>query len=61
MIAIASVIAVWPSVTTLPAGPTLLLVASMLAGIVVLNLACGWLIFRWSMRDLRPSVALAAG
>jgi putative ABC transport system permease protein len=59
--ALASVIAVWPSITALPAAPTLLLVAGMLAGIVALNLACGWLIFRWSLRDLRPSVALAAG
>lgn len=49
-------IAVWPSLPTLPAGPTLLLVGGMLAGIVALNLASGWAIFRWAMRDLRPGV-----
>jgi ABC-type antimicrobial peptide transport system permease subunit len=49
-------IAVWPSLPTLPAGPTLLLVGGMLAGIVALNLASGWAIFRWAMRDLRPAV-----
>ena len=59
--AVASVVAVWPSIPALPTTPTLVLVAGMLAGIVALNLLCGWLIFRWSMRDLRPSVALAAG
>jgi putative ABC transport system permease protein len=58
---LASVVAVWPSITALPAAPTLLLVCGMIVGIIALNLACGWLIFRWSMRDLRPSVALAAG
>ena len=40
----------------LPAGPTLALVAGLLAGIVVLNLAAGWLVFRWSRRDLRPGL-----
>jgi len=58
--AIASAIAVWPNLSTLPPAPTLILVASLLAGIVVLNLASGWLIFRWSVRDLRPNLAQAA-
>ncbi len=58
--AAASVIAVWPGVTTLPTAPTVALVTAMLAGIAVLNLACGWAIFRWSLRELRPGVALAA-
>lgn len=59
--ALASAIAVWPSLTALPAAPTIGLVVTMLAGILALNLAWGWAIFRWSMKDLRPSVALAAG
>ena len=58
--ALASAIAVWPNVTTLPAAPTLGLVAGLLAGIVALNLACGWMIFRWSTRDLRPGLEQAA-
>jgi hypothetical protein len=33
----------------------------MLAGIALLNLASGWLIFRWSLRDLRASTAMSAG
>ncbi len=59
--AVASVVAIWPSLTALPAAPTLAVVGVMLFGILALNLACGWLIFRWSLRDLRPSVVLAAG
>jgi putative ABC transport system permease protein len=54
--AVASLVAIWPSLTALPAAPTLALVATMLAGIVALNLACGWAIFRWSVRDLRPGL-----
>lgn len=54
--AIASAVAVWPNVTTLPPTATLLLVGGLLAGIVVVNLASGWLIFRWSLRDLRPGL-----
>ena len=57
---IASMIAVWPGITALPAAPTIVLVAMMLIGIVALNLVCGWAMFRWSMRDLRPSVVQAA-
>ncbi|HUR59205.1 MAG TPA: FtsX-like permease family protein [Opitutaceae bacterium] len=53
---IASALAVWPGLRALPAAPTVLLVASLLGGIVALNLASGWLVFRWSLRDLRPSV-----
>ncbi len=59
--AFASLVAIWPSLTALPAAPTLILVATMLTGILVLNLASGWLIFRWSLRDLRPGTAMAAG
>ncbi len=59
--AAASVVAIWPSLTALPAAPTLTVVVVMLFGILSLNLVCGWAIFRWSLRDLRPSAALAAG
>jgi ABC-type antimicrobial peptide transport system permease subunit len=58
--ALASAIAVWPNITALPAAPTIILVAGMMAGIVVLNFVCGWAIFRWSMRDLRPHLLQAA-
>jgi putative ABC transport system permease protein len=54
--AVASLIAVGPNLTGLPAGPTLALVGALLAGIVALNLACGWAIFRWSVRELRPGL-----
>jgi ABC-type antimicrobial peptide transport system permease subunit len=57
--ALASALAVWPNITALPAGPTLLLVTGLLVGIVALNLASGWAIFSWSLRDLRPSVEQA--
>jgi ABC-type antimicrobial peptide transport system permease subunit len=57
--ALASAIAVWPNVRTLPATPTFVLVAGLLAGIVILNLASGWLIFRWSLRDLQVAAATA--
>jgi ABC-type antimicrobial peptide transport system permease subunit len=57
---VASAIAVWPNLTALPAAPTILLVAGLLVGIVALNLASGWAIFRWSTRDLRASVAQVA-
>lgn len=53
---VASAIAVWPSATSLPAGPTLVLVFGLLAGIVALNLVSGWAVFRWSLRDLRPGM-----
>jgi hypothetical protein len=58
--AAASALAVWPGLSALPAAPTLALVAGLLAGIIGLNLASGWLVFRWSTRDLRPSVAQGA-
>lgn len=57
---VASLVAIWPSLTALPAAPTLALVAAMLAGIVALNLACGWAVFRWSLRTLRPGMEQAA-
>ena len=53
---VASAIAVFPSATSLPAGPTLVLVSGLLAGIVTLNLLSGWAVFRWSLRDLRPGM-----
>jgi ABC-type antimicrobial peptide transport system permease subunit len=56
----AAALAVWPSLATLPAAPTLALVASLLAGIVALNLLSGWLVFRWSLRDLRPAIVQGA-
>ncbi|MEO7414779.1 MAG: FtsX-like permease family protein, partial [Opitutaceae bacterium] len=55
--AISSAMAVVPNVTALPPTPTVLLVAGLLCGIVGLNLVSGWVAFRWSLRDLRPSVA----
>lgn len=59
--ALTSALAVWPNLTSLPAVPTMLLVGGLLAGIVVLNLLCGWLVFRWSLREVDPRTALAAG
>ena len=59
--ALASLVAIWPSLTALPAAPTLALVAAMLTGIVALNFTCGWLIFRWSLRGSHaglPQVAM---
>jgi len=49
--AVTSAIAVWPNLAGLPATPTMILVATMLAGIVGLNFGCGWLIFRWTVRQ----------
>ncbi len=54
--AVASIVAIWPSLTALPAAPTVVLIAAMLAGVVALNLLCGWLVFRWSTRTLRPGL-----
>lgn len=51
--AVASIVAVWPNITSLPTAPTLLLVTGLLVGIVALNLVCGWLVFSWSVRNLR--------
>ena len=56
----AAALAVWPGLTTLPAVPTIVLVIGLTAGIVALNFASGWFIFRWSLRDLRPSLEHAA-
>ncbi len=58
--AAASAIAVFPNLAGLPPAPTLALVAALLAGIVGLNLLSGWLVFRWSLRDLRPALAQGA-
>ncbi len=57
---LASAVAIWPSVTSLPAIPTLALVTTLLCGILGLNLTCGWLIFRWSLRELRAGLAQSA-
>jgi ABC-type lipoprotein release transport system permease subunit len=57
---IASAVAIWPSVTSLPTLPTFLLVAGLVVGIMALNLVSGWAVFRWSTRDLRGNVAQAA-
>jgi len=57
---VASALAIWPGLAALPAAPTLALVAGLFLGIVALNLASGWLVFRWALRDLRPSVVLEA-
>lgn len=58
--AAASAIAVFPNLAGLPPAPTLALVSALLAGIVGLNLLSGWLVFRWSLRDLRPALAQGA-
>ncbi|MDO8543409.1 MAG: ABC transporter permease [Opitutaceae bacterium] len=58
---LSSALAIWPSLPQLPPAPTVWLVGGLLAGIVVLNLASGWAIFRWSLRDLRPGLEQAAG
>ena len=58
--ALAAAVAVGPNLTALPAVPTLLLVAGLLAGIVGLNLATGALVFRRAVRDLRPALAQGA-
>ena len=57
---VAAAVAVGPGLTTLPAGPTLLLVACLLAGIVGLNLATGRIVFRRAVRDLRPALVQGA-
>jgi hypothetical protein len=57
----AAFVAILPGLAALPAGLTLAVVAGLLLGILLLNLVSGWLIFRWSTRDLRPAEALAAG
>ena len=54
---LAAALAVWPNLTSLPAAPAVALVGGLLAGIIVLNLACGWAVFRWSLRDLCPGAA----
>ena len=48
---VASVISIWPNLQSLHAGPTMVLVGGLLAGIVVLNLVCGILTFRASFPD----------
>lgn len=57
---LASLVAILPGLTSLPPVATMGLVGALLLGILGLNLASGWAVFRWSIRDLRPSVVLAA-
>lgn len=57
---VAALIAVWPNLTHLPPAPTVLLVSALLAGIVLLNLASGWVVFGWAMRAWRPSLQQVA-
>ncbi|MBL9190324.1 MAG: FtsX-like permease family protein [Opitutaceae bacterium] len=59
--AASSSVAIAPSLAALPAAGTLAAVGAMLVGIALLNLACGWVVFRRATGELRPSVALAAG
>jgi hypothetical protein len=58
--AVSAAVAIVPAAGGLPALPAVALVAALLLGIVGLNLASGWAIFRWSVRDLRPSVVQGA-
>ncbi|MBI5768351.1 MAG: ABC transporter permease [Verrucomicrobia bacterium] len=58
--AMAAAVAIVPAAGGLPALPAVALVVTLLLGIVGLNLASGWAIFRWSVRDLRPSVVQGA-
>jgi putative ABC transport system permease protein len=53
---LASVISIWPSLSTLPALPTTLLVGGLVFGIVILNLLCGVMAFRLNFPN--DSVAL---
>ena len=58
--AVAALVAVWPSLTTLPPVSTVALVVGLLVGIVGLNLASGWLVWRWSLREIHASRAHTA-
>lgn len=55
---VASLLSVWPNLDGLPAVPTIILVAALLLGIVVLNLVCGWLVFRRSFKGFSPRLEL---
>ncbi len=48
----ASMLSILPNLPTLPALPTALLVASLLLGIVFLNLICGRFAFTWASRQI---------
>ena len=52
--AMASALAVWPNLHSLPPVPTLALVMLLLAGIVGLNLFCGHLVFNRIVRGMSP-------
>jgi ABC-type antimicrobial peptide transport system permease subunit len=56
---VAALVSILPNLRSLPPAPTIGLVAVMLVGIVGLNLASGWLIFRRATRDLRAAEALS--
>jgi ABC-type antimicrobial peptide transport system permease subunit len=57
---VASLLSVWPSLGGLPAVPTIILVAALLLGIVILNLLCGWLVFVRSFDGFKPRLEQAA-
>jgi ABC-type antimicrobial peptide transport system permease subunit len=57
---VASLLSVWPSLDGLPAVPTIVLVAALLLGIVVLNLLCGWVVFSRSFYGFRPRLEQVA-
>ena len=53
----ASLLSIVPNLSALPVGPTLLLVAGLLAGIVLLNLICGRFAFNWASRHIGSNPA----
>jgi hypothetical protein len=54
--AMASALAVWPNLRSLPPVPTLTLVMLLLAGIIGLNLFCGHLVFNRMVRGMMSPV-----
>lgn len=54
---LASLLSIAPNLTALPVGPTLLLVASLLVGIVLLNLIFGRFAFNWASRHIGSNPA----
>lgn len=54
---LASLLSIVPNLSALPVGPTLLLVVSLLAGIVLLNLICGRFAFNWASRHIGSNPA----
>jgi ABC-type lipoprotein release transport system permease subunit len=58
--AASAAVAIVPAASGLPALPAVALVVALLLGICGFNLTSGWVIFRWSVRELRPSVVQGA-